>query len=161
MVPTRTSDSRFTSISKGPDTRPAFRSHARRERMSGPSYFMAVDTLPNVALTCDPRPFTAAIIATAIPAAMRPYSMRMPLAAAVRAIQHCAVETDERGGCNGLLYLSIGRTSGFICAATPRAMSCLVFPSKAPVGFITARYSSHSGFSAWSGSVCFIHSGAS
>jgi hypothetical protein len=26
-----------------------------------------------------------------------------PLAAAVRAIQHCAVETDECGGCNGLL----------------------------------------------------------
>src|SRR5262245_43347013 len=61
----------------------------------------------------DKRPFTAAKIATAIPAAMRPYSMRMPLAAAVRAIQHCAVETDERCGCNGLLYLSIGRTSGF------------------------------------------------
>jgi hypothetical protein len=39
--------------------------------------------------------------------------MRMPLEAAVRAIQHCAVETDERGGCNGLLYLSVGRTSGF------------------------------------------------
>src|SRR5271165_3461379 len=75
--------------------------------------FMAVDTLPNVALTCDPRPFTAAIVATAIPAAMRPYLMRTPLAAAVRALQHCAVETDERGGCNGLLYLSIGRTSGF------------------------------------------------
>src|SRR6516225_2717427 len=74
---------------------------------------MTVDTLSNVALTCDPRPFTAAIIATAIPAAMRPYSIRMPLAAAVRAIQHCAVETDERGRCNGLLYLSIGRTSGF------------------------------------------------
>src|SRR6516164_3703375 len=73
---------------------------------------MAVDTLPNVDLTCDPRPFTAAIIATAIAAAMRPYSMRRPLAAAVRAIQHCAVETDERGGRNGLLYLSIGRTSG-------------------------------------------------
>ena len=32
---------------------------------------MAVDTLPNVGLTCDPRPFKAAIIATAIPAAMR------------------------------------------------------------------------------------------
>src|SRR6516164_10542876 len=61
----------------------------------------------------DKRPFTAAIIATAIPAAMRPYSMRRPLPAAVRAIQHCAVETDERSGCNGLLYLSIGRTSGF------------------------------------------------
>ena len=38
--------------------------------------------------------------------------MRMPLAAAVRAIQHCAVETDERGGCNGLLYLSIGQPDG-------------------------------------------------
>src|SRR5262249_14370444 len=61
----------------------------------------------------DKSPFTAAKIATAIPAAMRPYSMRMPLAAAVRAIQHCAVETDERGGCNGLFYLSIGRTSSF------------------------------------------------
>ena len=51
----------------------ALRSSRANER---PSYFMAVDTLPNVALTCDPRPFTAAIIATAIPAAMRPYSMR-------------------------------------------------------------------------------------
>ena len=45
----------------------ALRSSRANER---PSYFMAVDTLPNVALTCDPRPFTAAIIATAIPAAM-------------------------------------------------------------------------------------------
>src|SRR5579862_9845031 len=40
-------------------------------------------------------------------------------------------------------------------------MSALVFPSKAPLGFITAWNSSHSGFSAWSGSVCFIQSGAS
>src|SRR5579871_2151900 len=52
-------------------------------------------------------------MATAVPTTMRPYSMGKPLATAIRAIQHCAVETDERGGCYGLLYLSIGRTSGF------------------------------------------------
>jgi hypothetical protein len=55
------------------------RSLARDERdyeSERSSYFMAFDTLPNVALTCDPRPFTAAIITTAIPAAMRPNSMQ-------------------------------------------------------------------------------------
>ena len=40
-------------------------------------------------------------------------STRLPLAATVRAIQHCAVETDERGGCDGLPDLSVSRTSGF------------------------------------------------
>jgi hypothetical protein len=89
-----------------------------------PPYFMAVGTLPNVASTCDRRPFTEAIIATAIPAAMRPYSMRRPLAAAVRAIQHCAVETDEGGGCNGLLYLSVGRTSSFCRSSVSEDAIC-------------------------------------
>jgi hypothetical protein len=35
VVPTSTSDSRFTFVSKRPDTRPAFCIHARRERMRG------------------------------------------------------------------------------------------------------------------------------
>src|SRR5579862_1697068 len=100
---------------------------------------MAVDMLPSVAPTCDPRPFT--------PATMRPYSMRRPVAAAVRAIQHCAVETDERGCCNGLFYLSIVRTSGFchfsgsenaICTRNlcchSEANECLGFPVQSSLG---------------------------
>ena len=51
------------------------------------------------------------VVTSVVPSARRNHSLSLwqPLAAAVRAIQHCAVETDERGGCNGLLYLSIGR----------------------------------------------------
>src|ERR1700756_5764368 len=41
-----------------------------------------------------------------------PYSVCRPLAATVRAVQHCTVETDKCSGCNRLLDLSIGRTSG-------------------------------------------------
>jgi len=37
--------------------------HRANER---PAYYMAVDTRPNVVLTCDPTPFTATMIATAI-----------------------------------------------------------------------------------------------
>ena len=114
------------------------------------------------AISASPYSITSsAIIATAIPAAMRPYSMRMPLEAAVRAIQHCAVETDERGGCNRLLYLIIGGTSSFcqfsvtLNAICTRNLCChseanevLGFPVQSSVGFITASCSSQCGFSA-------------
>jgi hypothetical protein len=42
---------------------------------TGRRYFTAVETDPNVVLRLVPTPFTTAIIATAMPDAMRPYSM--------------------------------------------------------------------------------------
>src|ERR1700756_3130848 len=46
-----------------------------------------------------------------------------------------------------------------ICAATARPISSFVFPSKAPLGFITALNSSHAGFRPCSGYICFINTG--
>ena len=41
----------------------------------GLAYLMAAETDENVVFNCVPRPSTAAMIATAMPAAIRPYSM--------------------------------------------------------------------------------------
>jgi hypothetical protein len=45
---------------------------------------MAVETLVKVVLSLEPRPATAVIIATEMPAAMRPYSMAVAPASSVR-----------------------------------------------------------------------------
>jgi hypothetical protein len=80
-------DIRFTAIEQDPELSPVGRKNRAAEMARATLAELAeyaplrkaqsaVVLLPNVALTCDPGPFAAAIIATAIPAAMRPYSMR-------------------------------------------------------------------------------------
>jgi hypothetical protein len=44
-------------------------------RLTEATYFTAVETDPKVLLRCVPRPAITGMIATAIPAAIRPYSM--------------------------------------------------------------------------------------
>jgi hypothetical protein len=62
------------SFRAGPADVPA-RSQTNRDVLPGTGYFNALETLLNVVFNFDPRPWTVAIIATAMPAAISPYSM--------------------------------------------------------------------------------------
>ena len=70
------------------------------------AYLRADETEVNVVLSLAPRPFVTVIIATAIPAAMRPYSIAVAADASLRkAMSFPAMLGNIAGGCEASVKL--------------------------------------------------------